>query len=209
MPDDIRDFIETLLDLLSSERIRREIEYPIDKACVEFQFPEEDTITQSVFNKVIGDFVKFIFEKALRFPRLLSDREALSEAIHLLIHYSDAEKPDRYAAILLKVMTGGTEELKKTLLQLSEIIRELERQKYTQWVFTCHFNSLGWNKQCQIVSFYKEFLGHDLSEEFQKRKPEQWVPYFKDLINSDLMWWNVVNQMGFGKGESSWEETIS
>jgi len=209
MPRDVKDKIEMMLELLGVDNIAREVEYPIDKATAGFQFTIENIMTPAIFNRVILSFIKHLYRTALRFPRTMSDREALAEAIHLLSHYSDAEGPDRYGAILTVVTARGREELEKVLLQLSEIIKEIERRKYKRWVFIHHFWSLGWKRQCHIVAAYKESISQSLSMEMQRLKPEQLVEYFEDLINIELMCRNIFKQMGFEKGEKLWKKTSS
>ncbi len=194
MGRDVTDIIETLIELLCPERISRDIEHPIDKTSAEFQATTDGTMTYTIFNEIIADFVKLIYGKALRFPRMLSDREALAEAIHLLSNFTDAEGPDRYGAILSIVILGGPDELNKILYQLAEIIKDAERRKYNRWVFTCHFQNLEWKKQCCIVSSYKESIRQSLPEELQRLKPEQLVEYFEELIRMEIMFRNIVNQ---------------
>jgi len=205
MNHDVKDVIETMLELLVTDNIAREVEYPIDKATADFQFTIENIMTPAIFNRVILSFIKHIYKTALRFPRTLSDREALAEAIHLLSQYSDAEGPDRYGAILTVVIAGGREDLEKVLLQLSEIIKEMERRKYKRWVFMHHFWSLDWKRQCHIVAAYKESIFQNISAGMQGLKTEQLVEYFEDLINTELMCRNMFKQMGFEKGETSWK----
>jgi len=194
MAHDVTEIIETLLKLLCPERVYRDVEQPIDKTSAEFQAITDSTMTYTIFNEIIADFVKLIYGNALRFPRMLSDREALAEAIHLLDKFTDAEGPDRYGAILSIVITGGPEELNKILFQLAEIIKDIERQKYNRWVFTCHFQNLEWKRQCHIVSSYKESLRQSLPEELQRLKPEQLVDYFEELIRTEIIFRNLFNQ---------------
>ena len=205
MPNDVNDLIERLLDLLGAHNIAKAIESPIDKATAEFSFHTEGTITYIRFNHVISDYVRHIYKTALPFPRTLSDREALAEAIHLLIHYSDAEGPDRCGAILASVVGGGRKELEMVLLQLSEIIKELERQKYKRWVFTHYFWILDWERQCQVVSSYKKSVSQSLPPEMERLKPEQLVEYFEDFIQPDVMFRNIFREANNKEGQSSWK----
>jgi hypothetical protein len=71
-------------------------------------FPNDipEPINQESFNQIIAAFLQHIHSRALRLSRILSEREALVEAIHLLKHYSDVEGPDRYGEILSNVVLG-------------------------------------------------------------------------------------------------------
>lgn len=205
MLSDVNDLIETLLDLLGARSIAKAIEGPIDKATEEFQFAIEGAITSVSVNCVISSYIMYIYKTALPFPRTLSEREALAEAIHLLIHHSDAEGPDRYGAILASVVGGSREELVMLLLQLSELIKEIERQKYKRWVLTRHFWSLNWESQCHVVSYYKKSLTQSLPPEMEQLKPEQLVEYFEDFIQPDVMFRNMFRKANKEEGKSSWK----
>lgn len=186
IPPDIKECLITILDQLSPEVITRKIENPIDTAYAEFQLSRQEAITQPIFNKAISALVKSIYGKALRFPRRLSDREALAEAIHLLGHVSEVEGPDRYDALLAIVSAGGSEELEQVLLNLSGVIKELEKRKYIQWVFTHHFKALAWQKQCEVVSCYTKFLFQGQMPVLQEKKPEQLLPQFELLLMPNI-----------------------
>ena len=186
--------IDTLVDLLWSERIYREIEYPIDTAVPKVELHRDEPMSHALFNQVIADFVKLIYGKTLRLPRELSDREALAEAIHLLNHYADAEGPDRYGAIAVLVLTGTHDDLTTVLVQLAEIIKDIERRKYIQWVFTCHFRILDWHERCRIVASYKELVSPSVSTALQELRPEQLVEYVEDLVRPDIICQNIFRQ---------------
>jgi len=168
---------------------------------MEFQYTESDEITAASFNRIISSFVKHLAKSALRFTRTMPDGEALAEAIYLLSHYSDAEGPDRYAAILSMVMAGGQREVERILLQISEIIKENEVRKYKQWVFNYHFRCLDWDHQCCIIAAYKESMSNILPAEAQKMHPDQLVEYFEDFICADVVFQNLFKQMGCRKEE--------
>lgn len=201
IPHNVKDRIETILRLLGSDIIAREIERPIDRAVMEFQYTESDEITAASFNRIISSFVKHLAKSAMRFTRAMPDGEALAEAIYLLSHYSDAEGPDRYAAILAMVMAGGQREVERILLQISEIIKENEVRKYKQWVFNHHFRCLDWDRQCCIIAAYKESMSNILPAEAQKMRPDQLVEYFEDFICADVVFQNLFKQMGCQKEE--------
>jgi len=179
--------VETILDLLSPEKICREIEYPIDMIRRGFQISMDEPLTYPVFNRVIAGFVQRIYGDALRLPKRFSVHEALAEGIDLLNRYSAVEGPDRYGSILGLTLTGTPDDLKAVLMQLAEIIKDIERRKYVRWVFVCHFRTLEWKRQCRIVEAYRERMSPYMTAEVLRLKPEQLVEYFEDLIHSEMM----------------------
>ena len=186
--------INTLLDLLWDQKIRLEIEQPIELSSSDFPIDIPEPIKPESFNRTIAGFVKHIYSRALRFPSILSERQALAEAIHLLMHYSDAEGPDRYGAILSNVVLGGKEELKKVLFQLSQIIKTNEREKYIRWVFICHYLSLDWEKRCLIAAAFKDLNLKHMTPELKNFRPEQIAEYFQHILKPDVHLQNIFRQ---------------
>ena len=196
--------ISTLLDLLWDQRIRLEIEQPIELSSHDFQIDITEPINPEGFNRIIAAFLKHIHSRALRLPRIISEREALAEAIHLLMHYSDAEGPDRYGAILSNVILSGKEELKKVLFQLSQIIKTNEREKYIHWVFVCHYLSLDWGKRCLVAATYKELNLDQMTTELKNLKPEQIAEYFQHILKADVHLQNLLRQRSSGEWQAGY-----
>ena len=196
--------ISTLLDLLWDQKIRLEIEQPIELSSHDFQIDITEPIKPEGFNRIIAAFLKHIHSRALRLPRIISEREALAEAIHLLMHYSDAEGPDRYGAILSNVILSGKEELKKVLFQLSQIIKTNEREKYIHWVFVCHYLSLDWGKRCLVAATYKELNLDQMTTELKIIKPEQIAEYFQHILKADVHLQNLLRQRSSGEWQAGY-----
>jgi hypothetical protein len=194
--------INTLLDLLWDQKIRLEIEQPIELSGSNFPIDIPEPIKSESFNQTIAGFVTHIYRIAIRFPRILSEREALAEAIHLLMHYSDAEGPDRYGAILSNVVLGGKEELKKVLFQLSQIIKMNEREKYIRWVFICHYSSLDWEKRCRIAATFKDLNLKHMTPELKNFEPEQIAEYFQHILKPDVHLQNIFRQESLGEWQA-------
>ena len=194
--------ISTLLDLLWDQNIRLEIEQPIELSSHDFQIDITEPIKPEGFNRIIAAFLKHIHSRALRLPRIISEREALAEAIHLLMHYSDAEGPDRYGAILSNVILSGKEELKKVLFQLSQIITTKEREKYIRWVFICHYLSLDWGKQCLVAATYKDLNLDQMTTELKNLRPEQIAEYFQHILKADVHLQNLLRQRSSGEWQA-------
>ena len=160
----------------------------------EFEIGIPEPIKPESFNRIIAAFLKHIHSRSLRLPRILSEHEALAEAIHLLMHYSDAEGPDRYGAILSNVVLGGKEELKKVLFQLSQIIKKNEREKYIHWVFICHYFNLDWEKRCVIAATFKDLNLKHMTTELKNFRPEQIAEYFQHILKADIHLQNIFRQ---------------
>jgi hypothetical protein len=199
---DPKAVINTLLDLLWDQKIRLEIEQPIELSSDNFEIDIPEPIKPESFNRIIAAFLKHIYSIALRFPRILSDREALAEAIHLLTNYSDAEGPDRYGAILTNVILGGEEELRKVLSQLSQIIKMNEREKYIRWVFICHYLNLEWEKRCLVAASFKNLNLEHMTTELRNFSPGQMAEYFQHILQPDVHLQNTLGQESLGQWQT-------
>jgi len=196
------NLIDRVVELLDADSIARKVEYPIDRATEEFQVIMDDgnDITPEIFNRNISSFVRQLYERALRFPRKISDREAFAEAIHFFNQLLGIDGPDRYGAILTTVIAGGREELERVLLQLSEIIKETERRKYRRWVVVHHIHTLEWRRRCNIATLYKESMSQSLPVEWQELEPEQLAEYLEDVIAIEIQCRNIFKKRDYGKG---------
>jgi len=184
--------IDTIIEYLCDEKITQEIEDPIDAATGNFQMGISEPITHGTFNTVISEFIKHLYGKAHRLPRQLSDREALAEAIHLLGRFSDAPGPDRYGAIVARVIAGDKEALKSVLVQLSKLVKEIEKEKYNQWALTCYFYNLDMETKHRMVDAYKKLKSNILPSIIKNMKPGQMVEYFPDIIMADVRYRNMI-----------------
>ena len=184
--------INTIIEYLCDENITQEIEDPIDAATGNFQMGISEPIIHGTFNTVISEFIKHLYGKAHRLPRQLSEREALAEAIHLLGRFSDAPGPDRYGAIVARVIAGGKEALQSVLAQLSKLVKEIEKEKYTQWALTCYFHILDRETKHRMVDAYKKLKSDILPSIIKNMKPGQMVQYFPDIIMADVRYRNMM-----------------
>ena len=77
--------LDTIMDLLNEERMAREIDERIDLAVETFQVNVKVPLSHSDFNRLISGFVRRIYQKGLRLPRHLSEKEhSLTELSKIL-----------------------------------------------------------------------------------------------------------------------------
>jgi len=196
------NIIDSIMELLSEERVTSEIDEPIDLAAQAFQFEVKDPLSHPSFNRVIGRFVRHLYERGLRLPRLLSDQEALTEAVSLLEKSYRGIHTVGYDGALLDASRSKLEGLDPVLSCLAESIKEAERGKYVEWVFFDNVDQLDRAARYQLVSTYLTRYKNILPPHFQEIDPAQLADHFKDLILNHL---SVDSQMkqGFG-ADMSW-----
>ena len=160
--------LDTIINLLNEERVVREIDEPIDLTVKAFQLKVKAPLSHSDFNRVIAEFVRDLYQKGLRLPRHLSDREALTEAVSLLEKYYQGIDSRGYDVALLDARGNNQEGLEYVLSQLAESIKAAERKKYERWVFADTIDQSDWETRRQIAATYltkyKDFLSPAIRE---------------------------------------------
>ena len=76
--------IDRIMELLSEELMASKIDEPINLVARAFQFTFKAPLTHLRFNRVLGRFVSHIYKKGFRLSRLLSEKDALTEAVSIL-----------------------------------------------------------------------------------------------------------------------------
>ena len=160
--------LDTIINLLNEERVVREIDEPIDLTVKAFQLKVKAPLSHSDFNRVIAEFVRDLYQKGLRLPRHLSDREARTEAVSLLEKYYQGIDSRGYDVALLDARGNNQEGLEYVLSQLAESIKAAERKKYERWVFADTIDQSDWETRRQIAATYltkyKDFLSPAIRE---------------------------------------------
>lgn len=175
----------TIQDLIREERLTYEIDRPIDSTSADFPREIPKPISHQAFNRIIAAFVQHVYGQGLRLPRRVSDREALAEAIELLMRYYKTPYTEGYDGALVDTINGDHEAIESVLNQLAESIKAIERKKYIQGVFACQYQYLDWKTRLHIVTVYWQ-KKKDLFPELSNSDPAWLVENFRDLIETDL-----------------------
>ena len=174
--------MDTIMDLLSEERIAREIDEPIEWAADTFQEKINVPISHPDFKRVIAKFVQRIYEQGLRLPRRLSEEEALTEAVSLLEKYYRGIYTKGYDGALLDAASNNIESMEYVLSTLKESMKTFEREKYKQWVFVDTIDQLDWEAYRRLAEFYLRQHKDLLPPELLDIGPARLADHFQKLI---------------------------
>ena len=175
-------FLENTLNLLSENRISNLVNDPIDRASQTFKIKDETSISHADFNRVITEFVRHLYEKGLRLPRLLTDQEGLAEAVYLLKRGYPGDNNDGYDQALFDATNYDLEGIETVLSSLAELTINSEREKYIKSIFVENFYRLDFFTQLEIVSTYQKRFTDLLPPQLRNMNPASLVDYFHDLI---------------------------
>ena len=183
LPEDV---IDSLMELISEKKMASKIDEPIELAAQTFQLKVKVPLSHSSFNHVISRFVSHLYLKGLRLSRLLSQKEALTEAVSLLEKSYYGIHSKGYDGALLDASGSKLEGLELVLSRLSESIKEVERGKYVEWVFIDNVDQLDWDARYRLVSTYLKQYKNFLPPLLRDTDPARLTDHFQDLILTHL-----------------------
>ena len=179
-------FLENTLNLLSETRISSLVDEPVDRASQTFNMEINTPISHADFNRIITEFVCHLFENALRLPRLLTDREALAEAVYLLERGYQGVYSNSYDGALFDATNYGMEGIETVLSGIAELIKNTEREKYIKNIFVENFYRLDFFAQLKIVSAYQRRFADVISIQIREIRPARLVDHFHKLIMDQI-----------------------
>ena len=171
------DILRALTERLDEDRLKREIDDPIDRAAADFTFDFDGCVSHRVFNKVIAAFVRHVYRHGLSLAMNLSPAQAGAEAISILDRGYQGVRVRGYDAALAVAMGKHRDNMKHVLEQIAEIIKSSQRAMYTRWVFVQCLSQLDWQTRRRITEMLLAEIG--LSDS----APGRFVKSIPDLVN--------------------------
>lgn len=165
-----RDKIDVITTRLDDSLIRSQFDEPIDKAARQFTHKDDCPVTLETFHKVITEFVVHIYGKGLNACWVIS-AEPLGYVIELLENHYDSAYGRGYIAAIFDANDAYQGGIDMVLNQLTEIIKDVERQKYINAVFAINIDSTDWQLKCEIVGILLEEYRQFLPEHLLQCKP--------------------------------------
>ena len=162
-----KEKIEVITAELDYRLIKSRFDEPVDEAARQFTHKTSSTITHKIFHKIIAEFVEWIYDKGLN-ARWMISAEPLDQTIALLEEHYNSTYGHGYTAAILDagdIEEGGVDTV---LGQLAEIIKDTERSKHINAVFSVNIDPADWHLKCEIVNVlledYRQFLPQHLLE---------------------------------------------
>jgi hypothetical protein len=175
------EIIEIITAKLDPDLMSSRFDEPVTESAGQFECEVEYPVTHKDFHKIISDFAKQIYEKALKAPWILTD--PLDETIVLLENgYRSALYGPGYTGAMLH--TNDTEKggIEAVLTGLAGAIIEIERQKYIDGVLTWHLHGCNWQVLCEIAQILLEDYRPFIPPQLHERVPAQLVDVIPDIM---------------------------
>ncbi|KPL24970.1 MAG: hypothetical protein AMJ75_02215 [Phycisphaerae bacterium SM1_79] len=169
-----REIVETITAELDPGSISSRFDKPITEIAGAFECEVTYPLTHKDFHKVISDFVRQIYEKALKTPWILTD--PLDEAILLLENgYRSFLYGPGYTGAILHASDTEKGGIQAVLTGLAGAINDIERQNYIDGVLTWHLHGCSWQLQCEIAQIILEDYRPFIPPQLCRRVPAQLV----------------------------------
>ena len=190
--------VEQLAALLDEERIRREIDEPIDRVMQSFSYDSNDPLSNEFFRRTIGRLVREMYLHGLRLKRNLSQMESVAEAIYILKDYT-GQGTMGYDIAVYDALQEGRDGFGHVLEQVGELVKKAERQKYMHWVLGASWDSSDWLTKCQITEFLREALAPFMPKAIMNKPIARLAEDWQDLLFLYLDSQSLLGHLANGK----------
>ena len=151
------EIIQEVFRLLDEEYLKKHIDDPIETAAASVDVDEQAPTDFAAFIRRIGGFVQAIHFQLKSIQ--LSTKDAEMEALKVLEFYQGTRSTGFHAAFLDALHPDSLLGIDAVMRQLKEIIKEIERRNYVNWVYTTHIQSQNWHLRCAIVDALFQIWG--------------------------------------------------
>ena len=177
------EIIEIITAKLDPDLMSSRFDEPVAEVAGRFECEAEYPVSHKEFHGIIADFVRQIYEKALKASWILTD--PLDEAIVLLENgYRSALYGPGYTGAMLHVNDTEKGGLQAVLTSLAGAIIEMEKQKYIDGVLTWHLHGCSWQLLCEIAQKLLEDYKPFIPPQLYNRVPAQLVEVIPDIMQT-------------------------
>ena len=179
---DANRIIEKIFELLDEQYLYQSIDKIIEDAAASFEFDKKAPITHQYFIRIIGDFVKHIFENGVRLQQIMSAPQAQTEAIAILETGYQGPHERGYDAAFMDTLNNKLDGYEFLFTQIAEILKDSARQKHIQWVYASLIDPLDWCTRCQVVEIIINRWTPFLPPNIDQSPSAQFVDKLPELI---------------------------
>jgi len=148
---DAISILDEVFQLLDESHLKQTIDIPIKMTATEFDAKENEEITFHSFLRIIGAFIKKVYQLKIFCNQQLTDFQAQTKAVAILDAFYRNIKNDGLMAAYLDTRNAELDGFEFIIAQLTAILTQITREKYIEWVFSGKIYSLDWPIKCEIV----------------------------------------------------------
>jgi hypothetical protein len=178
----VQDIVEKISDLLARERLRREIDEPIDLARDSFSVDTKEDTSGKSFHKALAAFAQHLFTRGLKIEQRLTNKEALATAIEILQQGYQSEHGSGYDAAYFDAVMPHQNGIEYVVWQMAELVKTAERTKYVRSALSTCIDPTDWEAKCRLTEFLLKRLEPTLPPEILQVSVERMAADWQDLL---------------------------
>lgn len=180
---DATKILEDAFELTHEHFLYRHIDKPIEEAAAEFDFDKKAPVSHQIFVRLIGDFVRHIYENGCPIQQTMSVAQARAEAMAILEAGYQGSHASGYFAAFLDALNPKLDGYESVLIRIADIIKDMARQKHLKWVYSSRIAALDWQTRCQLVEILIKRWAPLLPPNISQSTPAQLADHLPDLID--------------------------
>ena len=177
--------VARLADLLNEDRLRDEIDAPIDDAARRYLRRQGPVHSAAELHAKAAEFVHHIYAEALSPRRQLSASQAHDEALHILEGYRGTHA-DGYDGALADALDPTQPGLDVVLVRLAEFIKEVHRDRHVRWVKARHVDPSGHRMKCAMFEHLRVRCGMFLPPHYRQGPPARYSDDVAGIVQAAL-----------------------
>jgi hypothetical protein len=202
-----REAIDRIVAELDEDLIRSRFDEPISEVLRQFHCQTPHLLDQKTFNRIVAQVVEQVYQ-SLKIPMILTD--PLAQAISLLEEgYESGTYGPGYVPALLDASNDAEEGLAGVVKSLGELLKDHEKRRYINSVFTAHLPLGDWRLLCEIAKTLLEDYRLFIPEALARCAPAQLVDQIPSLLCAGLHTDSVLRDLSLGGSGSIPAETAA
>ncbi|MCX7013943.1 MAG: hypothetical protein NTW86_15560 [Candidatus Sumerlaeota bacterium] len=177
-----RDIVERAIALLDDERIRREIDEPIDSVVETFEYDELEALSLRGFHDSIAEFVRRVYTHGLRCRHDLTREEALAEAIFVLESGYRSARTTGYAGACFDAANAEPSGMPSIIGQMAEWIKARHRDMHNRRILDRCISPSDWASKRRVAAWLSDSLRSVLPPYMARCSPAQLASIWQDLL---------------------------
>ena len=171
--------IENILIHIDEDFLARRVDVPLQGAAAEFQFDEDDLLSFGKFLDLIGSFVGHMCLKGCGVQRILTEQQAIAEAIAIIEAGYPGNPQERLDNAFLDVEQYGLQQIFSFFVSS---FSASTRGKYVSWILKSSLDPLTWNEKKIVVRLIFHDWQQYLPNHMKDSAPEIFTNQLPELI---------------------------
>lgn len=176
------EILDQMAEMLDPVCTARQIDEPIDRAAMEFEYSEGEAPAHRHFLDTVARFLIHLYAQAFPHGRQLSLSQARDEAVALLEQGYQGAFSSGYNEALLDTADPSHPGLEAVLLKVAELVRARQRQMYVRWATARYIDPADWGMKWAVASLLLDRCRPWLPDRLQDCPPAQFADYIPDLL---------------------------